>query len=245
MSIGDRNIMSRAQRLLTLLQHLRDNRRAMTAQALAARLNVSPRTIYRDIEILRQQGADIRGAAGTGFMLHKTDFLLPPLMFSEDEIEALVFGIRATIMQGDDTMSAAARSLLGKIGDVLPEKWQARLTAQPFYPLCDKGAVYGAAEQQALTQIRHALRQQRTLHFGYRDAAGRASERSVWPLALGFFTDARLLAAWCELRQDFRHFRCDRIRHARLGAPYPQPHALLLQRWQAQEEVDLLRLYGF
>ena len=130
--------MTRSQRLLPLLQHLRDSRRAVSASALAARLGVSLRTIYRDIETLRQQGADIRGAAGTGFMLHKTDFLLPPLMFDEDEIEALVFGIRATIVQGDDDMTAAARRLLGKIHDVLPEKWTARLAAQAFYPFGGK-----------------------------------------------------------------------------------------------------------
>ena len=216
--------MTRSQRLLTLLQHLRDSRRAVSASALAARLGVSLRTIYRDIETLRQQGADIRGAAGTGFMLHKTDFLLPPLMFDEDEIEALV----------------------GKIHDVLPEKWTARLAAQAFYPLSGKKtATCGAAEQQALAHIRRALREQRTLHFRYTDAAGQASARTVWPIALGYFEDARLLAAWCALRRDFRHFRCDRIADAAPGASCPQPHALLLKRWQAQEKLDLLRLYGF
>ena len=238
--------MTRTQRLLTLLQHLRDSRRAVSASALAARLGVSLRTIYRDIETLRQQGADIRGAAGTGFMLHKTDFLLPPLMFDEDEIEALVFGIRATIVQGDDDMTAAARRLLGKIHDVLPEKWTARLAAQAFYPLSGKKTTTcGAAEQQALAHIRRALRGQSTLRFRYTDAAGQASARTVWPIALGYFEDARLLAAWCELRRDFRHFRCDRIADAAPGAPCPQPHALLLKRWQAQEKLDLLRLYGF
>ena len=238
--------MPRSQRLLALLQQLRQNRRAITAQALAAQLGVSLRTIYRDIDTLRREGADIRGEAGTGFLLHKTDFLLPPLMFDEDEIEALIFGLRAVTVQGDANMTAAARRLLAKIHDVLPPQGSVRLATQALYPAGSKaGNPYSADELQALAQIRRALRRQHKLHFHYTDAHNRDSQRTVWPLALGYFEDARLLAAWCELRQDFRHFRCDRIRDARSGAPCPQPHTLLLQQWQAQENVDLLRIYGF
>ena len=238
--------MLRTNRLLSLLQYLRHNRQAVTAQELAANLGVSLRTIYRDIETLRQQGADIRGEAGIGFILHKTDFLLPPLMFNEDEIEALVFGIRSVIVQGDGDMASAARSLLDKIHDALPPKWSARLATQSLYPLSGKNnSAYSTGEIEILAQIRRALRQQHKLHFTYTDASGKPSERTVWPLAIGYFEDSRLLAAWCELRQDFRHFRCDRMQAAQTGAPYPQPHALLLKQWQAQEKVDLLRIYGF
>ena len=238
--------MLRTQRLLSLLQQLRQSRHAVPAQALAAMLGVSLRTVYRDIETLRQQGADIRGSAGVGFVLHRTDFLVPPLMFDENEIEALVFGIRAAIVQGDDDMAQAARSVLGKIQDVLPERWSARLATQSLYPLSGyKNQQDDATEMQILAQIRHALRQQRKLYFAYVDAEGHATTRTVWPLALGYFADARLLAAWCELRGDFRHFRCDRIRDVRTSEPYPQPHALLLKRWQAQECLDLLKIYGF
>ena len=238
--------MLRTNRLLSLLQHLRQSRQAVTAQELAGVFGVSLRTIYRDIETLRQQGADIRGEAGIGFILHKTDFLLPPLMFNEDEIEALVFGVRSVIVQGDGTLVSAARSLLGKIHDALPPKWSARLATQALYPLSGKeNSGYSASELQVLAQIRHALREQHKLHFRYTDASGHRSERTVWPLAIGYFEDSRLLSAWCELRQDFRHFRCDRMQAAQTGEPYPQPHALLLKQWQAQEKVDLLRIYGF
>ena len=239
-------IMLRTNRLLSLLQHLRQSRQAITAQELAGVFGVSLRTIYRDIETLRQQGADIRGEAGIGFILHKTDFLLPPLMFNEDEIEALVFGVRSVIVQGDGTLVSAARSLLGKIHDALPPKWSARLATQALYPLSGKeNSGYSASELQVLAQIRHALREQHKLHFRYTDASGHSSERTVWPLAIGYFEDSRLLAAWCELRQDFRHFRCDRIQDAKTGEAYPRPQALLLKQWQAQEKVDLLRIYGF
>ena len=167
-------------------------------------------------------------------------------MFDEDEIEALIFGLRAVTVQGDANMTAAARRLLAKIHDVLPPQGSVRLATQALYPAGSKaGNPYSADELQALAQIRRALRRQHKLHFHYTDAHNRDSQRTVWPLALGYFEDARLLAAWCELRQDFRHFRCDRIRDARSGAPCPQPHALLLQQWQAQENVDLLRIYGF
>jgi len=160
--------MLRTNRLLSLLQHLRQSRQAITAQELAGVFGVSLRTIYRDIETLRQQGADIRGAAGIGFILHKTDFLLPPLMFNEDEIEALVFGVRSVIVQGDGALVSAARSLLGKIHDALPPKWSARLATQALYPLSGKkNSGYSASELQVLAQIRHALREQHKLHFRY------------------------------------------------------------------------------
>ena len=238
--------MLRTNRLLSLLQYLRQSRQAITAQELAGVFGVSLRTIYRDIETLRQQGADIRGEAGIGFILHKTDFLLPPLMFNEDEIEALVFGVRSVIVQGDGALVSAARSLLGKIHDALPPKWSARLATQALYPLSGKeNSGYSASELQVLAQIRHALREQHKLHFRYTDASGHSSERTVWPLAIGYFEDSRLLAAWCELRQDFRHLRGDRIQDAKTGEAYPRPQALLLKQWQAQEKVDLLRIYGF
>ena len=115
-----------------------------------------------------------------------------------------------------------------------------------LYPLSGKeNSDYSASELQVLAQIRHALREQHKLHFRYTDASGHSSERTVWPLAIGYFEDSRLLAAWCELRQDFRHFRCDRIQDAKTGEAYPRPQALLLKQWQAQEKVDLLRIYGF
>ena len=102
-----------------------------------------------------------------------------------------------------------------------------------------------ADEARILPRVRHALRTTSHLHIHYTDAKGESTRRTIWPLALGYFEDARLLAAWCELRGDFRHFRCERITSADPGKPYPVPHTELLRRWQAQEEVDLFKRYGF
>ena len=236
--------MTRTNRLLTLLQHLRDSRRAITAQTLAETLGISLRTLYRDIETLRAQGADIRGGAGTGYLLHRTDFLLPPLTFDAAETEALVFGMRSAVAQGDDDLAEVAWRVINKIRDVLSEEWRDRLAAQAVYPLVAK-VPYRADEARILPRVRHALRSACRLHIHYTDAKGESTRRTIWPLALGYFEDARLLAAWCELRGDFRHFRCERITSADPGKPYPVPHTDLLRRWQAQEEVDLFKRYGF
>lgn len=236
--------MSRTHRLLSLLQRLRDSRRAITAQALAEALGVSRRTLYRDIETLRAQGADIRGGAGTGYILHRSDFLLPPLSFDAAETEALVFGMRSAVAQGDEDLAEAAWRVINKIRDVLSEEWRDRLAAQAVFPMVAK-MPYRADEARILPCVRHALRAARRLHIDYTDAKGEETRRVIWPLALGYSDDTRLLAAWCELRQDFRHFRCDRIQDAKTGEAYPRPQALLLKQWQAQEKVDLLRIYGF
>ena len=236
--------MTRAHRLLTLLQHLRDSRRAITAQTLADNLYVSRRTIYRDIETLRAQGADIRGRAGTGYILHGTGFLLPPLVFDAAETEALVFGMRSAVAQGDEDLAEAAWRVINKIRDVLSEEWQNRLAAQAVYPMVTK-VPYRAGEAHILPQVRDVLRSARRLHIEYTDGKGENTRRTIWPLALGYFEDTRLLAAWCEMRGDFRHFRCERISCAELGTPYPVPHTVLLRRWQKQEEIDLFRRYGF
>ena len=236
--------MTRTHRLLTLLQHLRDSRRAVTAQTLADNLDVSLRTLYRDIETLRAQGADIRGGAGTGYILHGTDFLLPPLVFDAAETEALVFGMRSAVAQGDDDLAEAAWRVINKIRGVLSEEWQNRLAAQAVYPMVAK-VPYRAGEAHIMPQVRDVLRSALRLHIEYTDGKGENTRRTIWPLALGYFEDTRLLAAWCEMRGDFRHFRCERISCAELGTPYPVPHTVLLRRWQKQEEIDLFRRYGF
>lgn len=232
--------MTRAERLLELLQQLRQSRSPVSADTLAARLRVSPRTVYRDIESLRRQGADIRGEAGIGFVLHQTRFLLPPLMFDEAEIEALVFGMRWTLLNADEELTAAAQAALAKIRAVLPEKLSHKFSEQALFPgYCRSG--YQTGEQQTLSVIRTALRDNRKLSFDYTDAENRTTRRTVWPLAVGYFSDARLLVAWCEMRQTFRHFRPDRMSGAEVGGTYPVPRMMLLNEWQRQEGVDLSR----
>ena len=199
--------MPRSRRLLTLLDLLRRRHGPVTAETLAQQLSVSTRTVYRDIAQLCAQGADIRGEAGLGFVLH-TDLGLPPLMFDKPEIEALVFGMRWVAANGDDGLAADAKSVLAKIDAVLP----GHLTA---------------------------LRGNRVLSFDYTDAQGRPTRRSVRPLAVGYFPDACLLAAWCEKRRDFRHFRTDRMSNLNIGDTFPVPRMVLLREWQRQEDLDL------
>ena len=230
--------MTRSERLLDLLQQLRQNRYPVSAEVLAQRLHVSVRTVYRDIETLRRKGADIRGEAGVGLILHKTEFLLPPLMFDENEIEALVFGMRWTLLNADSGLADAAQSALSKIHAVLPEKLSQSFKEQALFPLHGRNESE-EREQQTLRIIRTALRGNRKLSFHYTDAENHTSRRTVWPLAVGYFDEVRVLAAWCEMRQALRHFRPDRMADTTLGEPYPTPRRVLMSEWQRQEGIDL------
>ncbi|OSI10477.1 helix-turn-helix transcriptional regulator [Neisseria zoodegmatis] len=229
--------MTRSERLLNLLQLLRNHRLPVTADTLAETLSVSVRTIYRDIETLCRQGADIRGEAGVGFILHK-DFLLPPLSFNANEIEALVLGMRWVLAYTDNALAQDAKSVLAKVQAVLPENMADLLDSQALFPVRDH-AEYGEHEQHVLNTIRAAIRSNRKLEFDYIDAENRPSRRTVWPFSIGYFDDARLVSAWCELRQDFRHFRSDRIGKAVIGDIYPTPRMLLLDEWRRREGIDL------
>ena len=220
--------MSRAARLLDLLQALRRRRAPVPGRDLAQALGVSLRTLYRDVETLRAQGAAIEGEAGLGYVL-RPGFTLPPLMFSEDEVDALSLGLRWVAKQGDATLAEAARDALAKIAAVLPADRDAAFAAPmliPAGPRLDDGAA-------RLPALRAALTARRKLELDYVDADGAASARVVWPVAIGFFDAALMLAAWCELRADFRHFRLDRIRDARLlDARIPARSAALLSDWR-------------
>lgn len=226
--------MSRSARLLALMQCLRRHRRPVAASRLAEELRVSQRTIYRDIGALRAEGAPIGGEAGIGYVL-QPGYFLPPLMFSDDEIEALVLGLRWASEHGDATLAEAGGEALAKITAVLPP--DLREAAE------SAGLIAGPARDQPVPAIdlgalRQAIRFERKLHLAYADEAGRQSERTVWPFALGFFQDVRVLVAWCELRQDFRHFRADRISAARMEERrYPKRRGALLREWRRLQGI--------
>ena len=332
--------MARTERLLALMQQLRTGRRPRQAHELAQMLGVSLRTLYRDIDLLRAQGADIRGEAGVGYVLKKGAPTLPPLMFAEGEIEALVLGLRWVVQQPDPALAASARSVLAKVEAVLPARLVPMMEDQALYPV--RGRVSGepsasvpdaasasdtalapdaasasaaasvpssapssvpasastpapdsvpasasapasvpvpacapvsvaasvscaipvpvpaapasatvadtspapcgnvrspartaweSHEEIILPLIRQALRENRQLQMDYADAQGQDTRRTIWPVALGYLQSTRLLAAWCTLRADFRHFRTDRIRHAWLGDPCPRPRRQLEAAW--------------
>lgn len=228
--------MTRSERLLHLVDLLRKHRTPVTAETLADYFNVSVRTIYRDIDTLNQQGAEIQGEAGIGFVL-KRDFLLPPLMLNADEIEALVFGLRSVMCLQDCELADHAESIYAKVKAVLPNELQSELSEQSLYPV--KKQTYAEGELQHITLIRQALRASKKLTLQYTDANGTVSERIIWPVALGYMQDVQLLAAWCELRHDFRNFRTDRIQHLTLSEPIPTPKTLLLRRWEDSEGITL------
>lgn len=220
--------MSRSERLLDLIQALRRHRRPVSGRALADELGISIRTLYRDIATLQGQGAPIEGEAGLGYVL-RPGFMLPPLMFSDEEIEAIVLGSRWVAKQPDSRLSRAAADAIAKIAAVLPDDLRDALDASTLLV----GPVVGHTENVDLATLRKAIRSERKLTMSYEDNNGARSQRTVWPFALGFFDKVRVLVAWCEMRQDFRHFRTDRI--AALTATderYPRRRQALLKEWR-------------
>ena len=223
----------RAERLLALLQVLRRHRRPVTGAALAAELGTSLRTLYRDIASLQAQGADIEGEAGVGYVL-RPGFMLPPMMFSQDEIEALALGIRWVGRCGDPALADAAANALARIAAVLPEEMRAEVDASTLLV----GPTQAVPARIDTGRVRAAIRDREVLHLAYEDESGQASERFVWPFALGFFERVRVLIAWCELRQDFRHFRTDRIGAlAPAGRRYRTARSALLKQWRETQKI--------
>jgi predicted DNA-binding transcriptional regulator YafY len=224
--------MSRAERLLKLIQALRRHRRPVTGRDLARELSVSLRTVYRDIQALIHQGAPIDGERGIGFIL-RPGFLLPPLMFNDEEIDALVLGARWVAQQPDEALATAAHDALAKIMTVLPENSKERAEYAGLYPVLAEPRAQDAVQPRVL---REAIRLERKVRILYRDEQGRESARTVWPLALAFFEQVRVLVAWCEMRTAFRHFRTDRIISiTSTNERLPRRRRLLLKEWRILE----------
>ena len=226
--------MSRAERLLSLIEILRRHRAPVSGARLAEKLGVSVRSLYRDIATLQGQGASIEGEAGVGYVL-KPGFLLPPLMFSPNEIEAIVLGSRWVAQRADGELAVAARTALAKILTVLPP--DLRDEAELSSLLVGPGEALAVGERE-IGVIRQAIRRERKLAVAYRDGDLRASRRVVWPFALAYFDRVRVLVAWCELREGFRHFRTDRIDALEVVEErYPRRRAALLKAWREAEGV--------
>lgn len=223
--------MSRSARLLLLLQAFRGRRGPVTAAELARSLEVSERTIYRDLAELAAQGAPIEGEAGVGYIL-RPGLFLPPLMLTEDEIEAVMLGLRYVDQRGDEVLTRAASTALAKIGSVLSSEAQTVLSAPVAMPGPDGRGF--PADVVPLTELRGAIRSQRRLSITYADGENHQTDRVIWPFQLGFTDKARVLAAWCETRQAFRFFRTDRILAAVSGERYPARRADLLRQFRAQ-----------
>lgn len=223
--------MTRTQRLLTLLQILKENRYPITAESLADKLQISVRSIYRDIESLRNQGAEITGEAGIGYQL-KTGLLLPPLTFDINELEALILGLRWVESNTDKELSHSALRAINKINAVVTTQHQALLEQNTLFVPTNRII---EVDDIIAKDLRLSLREEKKAKIDYKDAQKQLSSRIIWPIAVGYFQDSQVIAAWCELRQSYRHFRLDRIiTYEVLSDNLPYPKSYLLSRWKKE-----------
>lgn len=199
--------MRKAERLFQLVTLLKGRRTAMTAEQLGYHLNVSARTIYRDIQALVLSGVPIDGEAGVGYRLSPS-YHLPPLMFNLDEVMALLVGNRMVAAWTDPDLADAARSAEEKIRAVLNEKAKLWADKQPYRVPPRPG---DESLRDTHGHLRKACERQQKIHLKYTDGKDQASDRIIWPLGMMAWGECWTLLAWCELRNDYRNFRFDRI----------------------------------
>lgn len=199
--------MRKAERLFQILNLLRNRRTVLTAQQLAENLQVSERTIYRDVQALVLSGVPIEGEAGVGYRLQR-HFDLPPLMFDHDEVEALLLGTRIVRAWSDRQLAASASSALNKILAVLPPQLRGVEETSPIHV---PDFQQQSAKAPYSEEIRKAIKHCEKLEINYTDAKEEKTLRKIWPLGIFFWGNSWTLVAWCELREDYRVFRLDRI----------------------------------
>lgn len=219
-------------RLFGIIQILRGAKHPVRAKQLAEEFEVSIRTIYRDIAELQRQQVPIHGEAGIGYALQQ-GYDLPPLMLTPGELEAALLGASWVSQRGDSSLARDARDLMSKISAILPAHLQ-RLNRQSTVVAPNVCAVLPDAIE--MDQVREAIRHRYKIQIGYTDTSGCDSTRRVWPFMMAYFESVRVMVAWCELRQDFRHFRTDRISMVTITSEqYPQTTAALTAQWQQRE----------
>jgi predicted DNA-binding transcriptional regulator YafY len=226
--------VSRTARLFDILQSLRRRRTPVAAAVLAQELGVSLRTLYRDVAALTASGAPIRGEPGVGYILEAGHFL-PPLSFSEDELDAVLLGLNWVEKRADGALARAAEDALAKIAAVLPKQTREAAEAPAVFVGPDTPGPIAAV---SVGQFRSAVRGGLKVRMQYIDAEGLGSERIIWPIGLAFMEEVRLVVAWCELRGAFRHFRLDRILSAQTQDSVPERRVVLLRRWREQQRTE-------
>lgn len=224
--------MSRSYRLFDILQVLRRHRRPVSAGQIAQETGVSIRTVYRDIVALQALGADIEGEAGVGYVL-RPGFLLPPMSFSEEELQALLTGTKWVINQTDGGLALAAENALAKIAAVLPSDLREKLEDDSIYV----GRRPELVSSIDLKMVRRAIKEQFKMLITYIDDRQTVTQRTIWPIMLGFVQTRRFVAGWCELREDFRLFRIDRIQDAEFTTNrYKGRRSMLVREWRRRED---------
>lgn len=205
--------MRKASRLFEIIQHLKLARGAMTAATLAERLEVTPRSIYRDIAALQAMRVPIEGERGLGYIL-RPGFDLPPLMFTAEEAEAIVLGLALIERTGDRDLKAAAGRVNGKIAAAMPEPLRRGLPRDSLHAWGQRMAEPDGVD---IALMRRAIREEASVAITYRDALDRQTQRIIRPIALIYYLDSMNLVAWCEMRQAIRNFRTERIKEAALS----------------------------
>ncbi len=224
--------MRRADRLLRIIQILRRHRRPLIGQVIAEELEISLRTLYRDIADLITDGVPIRGEAGVGYVLGE-GYDLPPLMFSTDELEAVMLGLRWVTRRGDASLARAARDAVAKVGTVLPSNLKTFLFDSPLLAPPNFNLTKDTIDT---SRVRLAIREQRKVTISYSDEKDVSTTRTIWPLAISYFDAQRLVIAWCETRNDYRSFRTDRIRAMDiLDVKYVGRRKVLLKAYLSQQ----------
>ncbi|SMP18870.1 helix-turn-helix transcriptional regulator [Shimia sagamensis] len=221
--------MRRTERLFQIIQVLRAARTPVTGQSLADELEVSLRTLYRDMAELIAQRVPITGEAGMGYVLDE-GYDMPPLMLTADELEAAVLGAGLVAGQADPTLARAARDLVAKLTEAIPEELRPVVLDASSRAIVAKGP---KAERFDGARLRVAIRERFKLRVVYQDGGGRESCRVIWPLLIAYFVGERYIVAWCETRQDYRHFRTDRVAALDvLNEGYPGRRAELIKGWE-------------
>ena len=224
--------MSRTIRLFDLIGILRARKTPVTALDLASELGVSQRSIYRDIETLRTLGAPLDGEAGVGYCLRK-GFFLPEFAFSSDELDALVLGLGWVRQRADPALAQSSESALAK---VLSARSDGSVTNDGPPALAPAASISERVDPPQAALLRDAIRRHRKVEIRYEDARGAVSDRTIWPIAIVYFDDVRVLAAWCEHRSAFRHFRLDRLHLTTMSEErYPGRRQSLMVRWRQQD----------
>lgn len=229
--------MKRADRLIQIIELMRRERRPVTAQYMAEELEVTPRTIYRDMVTLTASGVPIDGEAGVGYVMGD-GYHMPPMMFTEDELEALMLGMRMVQERADKDLARAAKNLIGKISTSIPDDLSAvflntDLYAPQFVKIKD--------ETVNVADIRQALRNQFKMKITYADVKGDVTTRIVWPILMAHFYDNRNLVAWCEKRAAFRSFRTERMQKLEvMDEKYKPYRKSLIKRWAIENQIPEL-----